>query len=275
MRNPLKHLGQSFFTAAAAAALSLTAPAPAEAYPAGPDFRADQSDAEAIAWADRAMQAMGGWDAWANTRFLTWTFFSGRHHVWDKWTGRYRLEDPANELVVLMNLQDRSGRAWKAGAEVSDPAERQTVLEKAYAAWVNDAYWLLMPYKLKDSGVALRFLGRSPTEDGRDAVQLELTFENVGLTPQNKYHVWIDAETHLVSQWAFFRQAGDEVPSFTLPWKNWRRYGEILISNERGVRDGRERRIENVAVFSSLPDALFRDPSAPLPQKPAAAQVGR
>ena len=53
-----------------------------------------------------------------------------------------------------MDINTRDGRAWLKGKELAgDEAKKH--LEQAYAAWVNDTYWLLMPYKLKDPGVTL------------------------------------------------------------------------------------------------------------------------
>ncbi|MEZ5331564.1 MAG: hypothetical protein R2991_05830 [Thermoanaerobaculia bacterium] len=51
-----------------------------------------------------------------------------------------------------------------------------------------------MPYKLEDPGVTLHYLGERPMLDGRPAEVLELTFEGVGRTPQNKYHVYVAEE---------------------------------------------------------------------------------
>ena len=35
----------------------------------------------------------------------------------------------------------------------------------AYAIWVNDTYWLLMPYKMKDPGVTLAYDGEEGKGD--------------------------------------------------------------------------------------------------------------
>ena len=95
---------RTLVTSAALAACVLAAPAvPAQA-----------NDPKAKALADRVMDALGGTDAWNKTRFLRFDFAVDREgktvvrrsHVWDKWTGRYRLEATTREgapYVVLMN----------------------------------------------------------------------------------------------------------------------------------------------------------------------------
>ena len=121
--------------------------------PACAGFDAAGSDASAIALADEVMRAMGGRAAWDRTRVLCWTFFGRRSHVWDKWTGDYRLEE--GERVVLLNLESGAGRVFDKGVERTDAAEVGPALQRAKSVWINDSYWLVMPYKLKDSGVTL------------------------------------------------------------------------------------------------------------------------
>lgn len=113
-----------------------------------------------------------------------------------------------------------------------------------------------MPYKLKDSGVTLTYRGEETLEDGRKCDVLQLTFKDVGDTPQNKYYVYVDRESKLVIQWSYFTHADDAEPRFTLPWKNWQRYGDILLSDDRG----RSSKMEDIAVFDELPASVFNSP---------------
>ena len=221
--------------------------------PAMPGFDLDGSDAEAIEIADEVMEALGGRQAWDDTRCITWKFFGRRTHVWDKHTGNLRYEN--EDTLVLMNLNTKTGRVWKAGQEVTDPAERDEALKGGESAWINDAYWVFMPYKLKDTGVTLKYLGKGTTQAGASADVLELTFKNVGRTPENKYHVYVDDESRLVTQWDYYPQASDAEPRFQLPWLEWERHGAILLSASRG-----ERQHEDVAVLAGVPDSVFESP---------------
>jgi hypothetical protein len=240
--------------------LSIAAAVGAENPPA-PGFDLEGSDPAAIEIADRVMAAMGGRDAWDGTRYLSWRFFDRRDHLWDRWTGDLRLE--AEDSVVLMNVGTREGRAWKNGQELAG-TELAEALDGGYKAWVNDSYWLIMPYKLKDSGVTLTHVGAGQTEAGEVADILRLTFEDVGVTPQNKYHVWVARDTDLVEQWAFFPTADLEDPAFVTPWGNWQRYGEVLLSDDRG--EGRfETAISRVRVYDEVSPELFERPDAELP----------
>ena len=228
-------------------------PAHAADNPPASGFNAADSDPKAIALADEVMTALGGRANWDATRYITWRFFGFRLHVWDKWTGDIRFEE--GDLTVLMNIHSKEGRAFVAGAAISDPDTLAAKLDHGYRAWINDSYWLVMPYKLKDTGVTLRYRGLEATQDGRPAQVLELTFKDVGVTPQNKYAVWIDRESRLVTQWAFYRDAADAEPRFIGPWTNWQRHGSILLSDGRG-----EREHTDVAVFDELSRSVFTSP---------------
>lgn len=217
-------------------------------------FNAGGSDAQAIEIADQVMRGMGGRANWDATRYVAWNFFSLRTHVWDKWTGNLRFEQ-GNQLV-LMNIHTKEGRVWKGGEEVTDAEELAKLLEQGYRAWINDSYWLFMPYKLKDSGLTLKYKGEGTMENGRPAHVLQLTFEGVGVTPENKYDVYVDKERSLVEQWSYYPTAADEKPRFTTPWANWERHGQILLSGDRG-----QRQITEIAVFDELPPEVFESPA--------------
>jgi hypothetical protein len=234
-------------------ALAVVCPAAASENPPAPGFDIAGSDAQAIAVADAVMERLGGRDSWDQTRFLTWRFFGKRRHVWDKWTGDIRYE--SGDLLVLMNIHTRRGRAWQNGAEIVDADTLAARLRHGYEAWINDSYWVFMPFKLKDSGVTLKYKEKGQTEDGRAADVLVLTFREVGVTPQNKYEVWVDEETRLVTQWAFYTKAADAEPRFVNPWANWQQYGRIWLSDDRGRRKHTE-----IAVFDELPPSVFTRP---------------
>ena len=245
-----------------------------EPNPAAAGFLAAESDAEAIALADRAMLRLGGREAWDATRFATWKFFGNRFHVWDKHSGDIRVEGTDRETqvpyLILMNVHTKEGRAWRDGAEVADPEELAELLDLGESAWINDSYWMFMPYKLKDTGVALEYLGRRALLDGSNADVLELTFRAVGRTPENRYEVYVAEDSGLVEQWDFFTKASDEKPRFQTPWRNWRRYGSILLSDDRGRGQHTD-----IAVFDELPPEVFTRPDAIdlTTQKPAAGDA--
>ena len=225
---------------------------------------ADESDVAAIALADLTMKAMGGRQAWDETRYIAWNFFGSRRHIWDKHTGNVRIEyadrESGEQIVLLMNINTLKGSAWRNDGEVADADALKEMLKSGKGAWINDGYWLMMPYKLKDPGVTLNYLGERMMEDGRPAEVVQLTFTDVGNTPHNKYHVYIAKDTTLVEQWDYFSKADDSEPRFKIPWRDWKRHGRIMLSGDRGERRGRALKLTDIAVFDELPESIFTNP---------------
>ncbi len=224
----------------------------ADENPAAEGFNSAGSDPRAIALADEVMLAMGGRKAWDDTRFISWDFFGARTLLWDKHTGWVKIETPKDSLTVAVNINTGEGRAVKAGNPVTQPDSLAKYLEQGKRAWINDAYWLVMPFKLKDSGVTLTWLRTATTQDGHAATVLGLTFDNVGVTPQNRYEVYVDDEKKLVTQWAFFPTAMLDTPRFITPWAGYEKHGGILLAGGRG-----ERALTAIQVLDSVPEGTF------------------
>lgn len=219
--------------------------------PAAPGFDTIHSQAAAIEIADQVMEAMGGRQAWDQTRFIAWNFFGNRKLIWDRYTGNTRIDFP-DSSVYLVNVNHMTGKVKRHGEQVTHPDSLSKYLEQGKNLWINDSYWLVMPFKLKDSGVTLKYLGDEPTLEGKTSHVLELTFKGVGVTPQNKYLVYVDTGSNLVNQWAYYREAGQDSANFVLPWGNYQIHGKILLSDDRGNRD-----LSEVQVFDALPEEVF------------------
>ena len=233
---------------------------------------ADNNRDKATIIAEEAMEAMGGRENWDATRYLRFSFFGFRTHYWDKETGRHRLSwtdrESGQSHVILMNLNTREGRVYTDGTEVTDTETRDGFLERARGAWVNDTYWLLMPYKLQDPGVDLTYEGEEVIDD---AVydKLHLSFDDVGLTPGDEYWAYINRDTRMMDKWVYLlqsREGQDERSRGEWKWNAWRKYGDIMLSAERERMDGQKQSHENVAVFEHVDDAVFASPSPVTPE---------
>lgn len=221
--------------------------------PAAPGFDMANSDPAAVELADSVMQAMGGRTNWDHTKFISWDF-GRRKLVWDKPMGRVRIESQGDSTIYLINLSTNEGRVMVKNREITDPDSLTEKLRNAKNIWINDSYWLVMPYKLKDTGVTLKYMGEERTDTSRYNV-LQLTFSGVGATPQNKYLVYVDLEDNLVKTWAYFRDAAQDTANFILPWDNYKKYGDILLSADRTGGRGPH----DVRVDDHLPDELFTE----------------
>lgn len=214
----------------------------------------ETSDLKANEIADKVMTAMGGKKAWDETRHITWNFFGARILTWDKWTGNVRIDFPRDKSVILININTDTGKVFKYGTEQIAADSVKKYMKAGKGAWINDSYWLTMPFKLKDNGVTLKYLGEDKTEAGKEAYLLQMTFKEVGNTPNNMYKIWVEKETNLLTQWAYFAKSTDEKPGFTRPWTEYKSYGKIILSGERGDRD-----LTEIKVFEALPQSIYSD----------------
>jgi hypothetical protein len=230
---------------------------------------APASDPKAVAVADKVMDSLGGKDAWKKTHYIRFDFAVDRDgktlvrraHTWDKWTGRYRLEGQTKEgdpTVVLMNVNTKEGTAYKKGNKLSGEEEKKAV-EDAYATWVNDTYWLLMPYKMKDPGVILALEGEE--KKGDEAWEkVRLSFDNVGLTPKDQYWAYVNRKTGLVDRWDYVLK-GEKKPPTTFEWKNWKKTGAIMLADDRvNPKDGTRIYFPVLSVPDNVPDSVFTTP---------------
>jgi len=217
-------------------------------------FNIEGSSVEAIMVADKVMQQMGGRKAWDETRYISWTFFGRRSLIWDKRNGDVRITFEDSDQVIIVNIHSLEGKVFNNGREITDSDSLASYLEKGKSIWMHDSYWLVMPFKLKDSGVTLHFIGEDTTQDGRPAHFFQMTFEKVGDAPENVYNIWVDAEDGLISQWAFFKTGEETVPNFITPWADYHRYGKILLSGNRG-----KEQLTNIKVSDEIPAHIFTD----------------
>jgi len=228
---------------------------------------AAKPDSKATALADKVMQALGGAKAWNNTHYLRFDFAVDRGgktvvrraHTWDKWTGRYRLEatnkkgDPS---VVLMNVNTKEGSAFLKGKQL-EGKEAKKHLEEAYATWVNDTYWLLMPYKLRDPGVTLQYAGDT-TVAGATYDRVALSFENVGETPGDHYWVWVNRGNHRVERWDMVLQS-DQPPPKSYTWEGWEQHGGLWFATAHRQPPAVVY-TRNLEIVSKFGDQEFRAP---------------
>lgn len=218
-------------------------------------FNSEASDQSAMDIADEVMDAMGGRQAWDTSRYITWTFFGRRTHTWDKIGGKNRIDVPSDNLSVIIDLENKTGSAIKNGQSITQPDTLAQYIENGYKMWINDSYWLVMPFKLKDSGVTLTSVGKDTTTLGAMSDVLQLTFDQVGVTPQNKYLVYVDEESRLVTQWDYYANAEDSIARFQSPWPNYKKYGDLLLSGGQIAGN----KLSDIKVSQTLENNIFSE----------------
>ena len=212
-----------------------------------------QSSEKATDIANKVVTAMGGMENYNNTHFIKWDF-GKRTLFWDKWTGDVRIEIPEDSTTILVNINTMAGKVFKNDNQIKDEDALKKQLTKGKNIWINDSYWLVMPWKLQDPGVNLKHLKTEKLPNGNMADVLQLTFNDVGVTPENKYHIFVDQTDHLIKQWAFFPNFNDAEPRFTMPWDNYQKTGDILLSFNRSKFGPK-----NVEVKQEMRQNLFSE----------------
>lgn len=229
---------------------------------------AADSDPRAVEVAEGLLEALGGQEAWNDTRYVTFGFAGRRDHVWDKHTGRHRLEGETREgehYVVIHDVDDRGegpGIVFVEGEEATGEAKAE-YLRNAYAAWINDTYWLAMPYKLLDPGVTLAYEGEESFRGATYDV-VKLSFDDVGLTPGDRYWAYVNRDTGLMDRWAYHLQSMEpDAEPTAWDWVGWERHGDVLLSPTRKQVGGDEERVLSLApigVPETIPEGTFTQP---------------
>lgn len=223
--------------------------------------RADgASDPAALALAAQVMERLGGEARWNALPGLRWTFGveqrdtvrTERRHAWHKHAGLHRVEgvDRAGDrYVIVQDLDTGEGRAWVAGRAVEGDSLAK-LLERGRALWVNDTYWMLMPYKMRDPGAILA-MADPVTRDGEVFDRIAMRFDGVGLTPGDRYWVEIDRERR-VRAWDMVLQ-GREPPPQRYTWEGWVERDGLWFPTAHRQDD------RNVFIRDIEPVRAFRD----------------
>jgi hypothetical protein len=218
-------------------------------------FDISGSDPAAVELADSIMSAMGGRKNWDDTRFISWNFSGRRSLVWDKKANRVRIESSEENTIYLLDLNSGTGKVRVGSHVVTDKDSLKRHLQKAHNTWINDSYWLIMPFLLKDNGVTLKYMGEDTLLTGGKCNVLDVTFTNEGTSPESRYRVYVDLSDNLVKQWSYFREATQDSATFTRPWDNYKKLGEVMLSGDRSDGAGPK----DVKIDTDLPDKVFTD----------------
>jgi hypothetical protein len=227
----------------------------------------DRKDPKAVEVAQALRQALGGDDAWQKAHFVRFDFIVAqgpatlvdRSHLWDQWTGRYRYEERMKDgrvKIVLFNTATKKGQVFLGGTRVPD-GQANKDLDDAYAAYINDMWWLAMPWKWMDPGVNLKYLG-STTRGHETDDEVELTFNHVGLTPGDRYHALVSRKSHLMTHWDYVLQSHEKG---SWDWEYGETHGMKLASNHRSSDGKTTINMGVVRVLDAVDDAFFTDPA--------------
>ena len=185
-------------------------------------------------------------------------------HRWNLVTKRDRVvftDRDGRPVDAVVDLDARVA-CGTVGGDVATGEAQDALSEQAYGRWVNDAYWLTMPLKLLDPGV--RLLLEEPRE--REGVRysiLRLEFDGVGLTPGDRYWLYVDPDTKRVVRWEMALEGQDGEPK-GMSWTDYRDVGPLTLALDHATDDGtRHVRFTDVVAHETPSDEDFRIPGCP------------
>ena len=226
------------------------------------------SDPKAVAIADQVMTALGGQKQWDSLRGLRWSFGSmlgdsvrsSRRHAWDKMTGEHRVDGvnrQGQSYTYIHTLGDTTrGMAWVDGNKIEGDSLKK-LIQRANALWINDTYWMLMPYKLRDPGVTLKYAGDT-TMSGGTYDRLALSFDHVGLTPGDRYWVYVNRADHRVERWEMVLE-GDQPPPVAYTWQGWEQHDGLWFPTAH-MRDSTNVFTSKIETVQSFAPTEFQQP---------------
>jgi hypothetical protein len=163
----------------------------------------------------RSIAADMGAKAWAETGAVTWRFAGGPPHLWDRRRNLDRQILGPNS-TVWVDLGTHRGVAIEDGIELSGARAAQ-VLERAYARWANDSFWLNPLAKLFDAGVVRRLIPRLSEQP--DAAGLLVEYTSGGVTPGDAY-LWIVTPHRPPTRWKMWVSVLP-IEGLEASWEGW------------------------------------------------------
>jgi hypothetical protein len=216
--------------------------------------KAATGDDAALALARKVQAYAGGAEGWAKVDNVVLTFAGMRRLFWDVRGGKVRIESLGEPrrggwsgTVVYDIAADKAVQL--AGPQSADAARA------AKGMWINDFYWLLVPLKVLDPGVALSIEPRAQ-HDADDVARLRLRFDAVGLTPKNEYVLHVERDTGKVVRWDYHSTA--DAPAASWSFAGYAKIGPLQLSLSRPrVGEGRAIELTDVAINVEAPDGIW------------------
>ena len=152
---------------------------------------------------------------------------------------------------VTRNGKQGNGRLWtwypKRDSIIMTTEEQQvaynrkrldTVSKKADRAFINDKFWLLVPFQLVwDEGTTISEAEMAVAPISKtEMTKIILTYGNEGgYTPGDAYDIYYD-ENYIIREWVF-RKGNSEEPSMITTFENYEDFNGIRIAKDHKMAD--------------------------------------
>ncbi len=150
-------------------------------------------------------------EAWNRTQAITWTFADRNNHLWDRKRRFVRVRSDDREVFV--NLHTKKGVAFEDGQKL-EGEDHDEAVEEAYAAWVNDSFWLTAMNKAFDGGTTRSVVKLEDRKEG-----LLVQYSSGGVTPGDAY-LWHFDDKGRPVEWQMW-VSNIPVDGVSATWEDW------------------------------------------------------
>jgi len=205
------------------------------------------SSAQKAPIADQMAKAYG-LDSFGQIDAIRYTFNIPAFKISRTWTW----EPKANR--VTFEGKDKEGKPVKVTYVRSQvDSQPENVKKEIDPGFINDQYWLLLPFHFVwDSGASVEDKGMQTVPGGKESARHVVVKypSDVGYTPGDTWEVYVGSDNRI--QYMVFHHGGTVKPNLAkLNWEGYKKAGPLLVSTEhQGTADGNPVHIffTNVAV---------------------------
>lgn len=186
------------------------------------------------------IQAAINQKAWDTTAAVSFSFRGNHHYLWNKKHNLVQVK--WDDTKVLYNTQTVEGVAYKNDKKLTD-SQKIVAIKKANDYFNNDSFWLIAPFKLRDTGTTRSIV----MQDNQEA--LMVTYASGGSTPGDSY-VWIVDQNYVPKAWKLWVSI-IPVGGLETSWEDWKTFPNNLkiATSHKGLID---LKLENVQTGQSI-----------------------
>lgn len=181
---------------------------------------------KAEALADKMLAAVNK-SAFDTISYLEWSYPGNHRYRWFRDRDSVEVFFGGNE--VRLNMQTMQGTVIRNNHAMSIAnKDYQKHLERAWAIFCNDSFWLLAPFKIRDEGTTRALVN---TDSGP---ALLVHHASGGVTPGDSY-LWHLDENGRPTAWQLW-VSNIPVDGLKLTWENWQQYrGAWIAPEHKGI----------------------------------------
>ena len=178
--------------------------------------------------------------AWDTTAAVSFSFMGNHHYLWDKKNNLVQVK--WGDKKVIYNTKTLEGIAYDSDKILVDDAKNDAIAT-ANKYFNNDSFWLIAPFKLRDSGTTRSIV----TQDNKEA--LMVTYFSGGDTPGDSY-LWLVDDKFVPTAWKMWVSI-IPVGGVETSWEDWTEFpnGVKIATTHKALLD---LKIENVNIGQSI-----------------------